>query len=897
MDKINSIAIIYDNTSHPMTTGEYCRRALEKMCNVTHFHPRDLDYIQPHAFDLYLNIDDSFRYILPVYLKPAVWWVIDTHLQYEWDLEKARLFDIVFVAQRDGVKRLMADGVRNVFWLPLACDPDIHGNYPVEKIYDWCFVGTTEPKSRFEERVSLIRLMSDRFPNGFCGSAFGEEMTRIFSSSRVVFNRSVKNDINMRVFEAISTGSLLVTNNLDENGMAGLLEDGKDYVSYKGPEELLEKVSYYLDNPAERELIAQRGMQTVHKRHTYKDRMETLLSGASEIISGRYTEKGVNYYHSKRPDLLDKVPHNVKRVLEIGCGAGVLGGSIKKEYGAYVAGIELIPEAVSEARQRLDRVIHGDCEVMDFYSLLGDERFDCMILGDVLEHMREPQIFLQRIKPFLTEDATVVASIPNVRNISILSELAGGNWTYTDYGILDKTHLRFFTRREIEKLFKNAGYTIGRIYEKYDASYHRWVNQGMPEQFRAGALTCGPLPGKSLKDLFVYQYLVMAMAEVRVKPASIIVLTFNGLEFVRLCLESVIEHTDAPYELIVVDNGSDKDVIDYLEGVQKNITARMHLIRNGENKGFPYGCNQGIMRSKGDYIVLLNSDTIVTDGWLSGLINTADTDPDIGIVGPLTNNTLPGDQMIPRGYTDIKGLVSFAEDIRNRNKGKLKVLQDPDFLTGFCLLIKREVIDNIGLLDAHFGIGTFEDNDYCWRARAGGYKPAIAQDVFIHHRLMGSFESNNIDIDRTSQGNLAYFNRKMRINGYKEVDVNMEEEGKVYCNDGARIISVTINSVPYGHKRVYRFNISYSAGPQEGCIEVVIRDIKADRFSEIIETGLTYSLMGTEIKDDPQFINLCKKVIRDTLELKLIKLPVPEKVTFLMNSRVKQREAECSLSA
>src|SRR3989339_245881 len=104
MHNIRTIAIIYDNTSHPMTTGEYCRRALENICTVKHFLPGELDSIKPGEFDLYLNIDDSLRYILPVHLKPSAWWVIDTHLQYEWDLDKARLFDIVFAAQKDGAE-------------------------------------------------------------------------------------------------------------------------------------------------------------------------------------------------------------------------------------------------------------------------------------------------------------------------------------------------------------------------------------------------------------------------------------------------------------------------------------------------------------------------------------------------------------------------------------------------------------------------------------------------------------------------------------------------------------------------------------------------------------------------------------------------------------------------
>jgi len=211
---IRRIAIIYDNTRHPMTTGEYCRRALENICEVVHYLPLQVADIPKGSYDLYLSIDDSSKYILPQDLKPSARWVIDTHLQYDWDLEKARYFDVVFAAQKDGAERLSRDGIKEVFWLPLACDPDIHTKIESGKRYDWCFVGAINCPSR----ARFIEILKARFPSCFVGKAYGQEMARIFSASKIVFNQSIRNDVNMRVFEALSTGSLLITNDLAENG-------------------------------------------------------------------------------------------------------------------------------------------------------------------------------------------------------------------------------------------------------------------------------------------------------------------------------------------------------------------------------------------------------------------------------------------------------------------------------------------------------------------------------------------------------------------------------------------------------------------------------------------------------------------------------------------------------
>ena len=123
---IQRVAIVFDTTLRPETAGVYCHRALERLVEVEHFQPHELDRIPRTGFDLYLNIDDGLRYHLPTHCRPSAFWAIDTHLDFDRCREKAPRFDLVFAAQRDGVELLRGIGVRSASWLPLACDPGVH---------------------------------------------------------------------------------------------------------------------------------------------------------------------------------------------------------------------------------------------------------------------------------------------------------------------------------------------------------------------------------------------------------------------------------------------------------------------------------------------------------------------------------------------------------------------------------------------------------------------------------------------------------------------------------------------------------------------------------------------------------------------------------------------------
>lgn len=205
---------------------------------------------------------------------------------------------------------------------------------------------------------------------------------------------------------------------------------------------------------------------------------------------------------------------------------------------------------------------------------------------------------------------------------------------------------------------------------------------------------------------------------------SIIILTYNQLEHTKRCIEAVRASTDMnDCEIIVVDNASTDGTREWLTEKQEHGDIVIAHFED-ENIGVPAGWNRGLSLSNPltDYLVILNNDVFVTPGWLEKMIRIAELSPlngPIGMVGPVTNYASgpQGNGQIGLGMT-----VIFWR------------------LVGFCLLIKREVIDKVGLFDERFGRGNFEDDDYCLRVIEAGYKNVICGDCFVYHAGSASWE-------------------------------------------------------------------------------------------------------------------------------------------------------------
>lgn len=215
---------------------------------------------------------------------------------------------------------------------------------------------------------------------------------------------------------------------------------------------------------------------------------------------------------------------------------------------------------------------------------------------------------------------------------------------------------------------------------------------------------------------------------------SIILLTYNSLACTENCLQSIRAHTSADdIELIVVDNSSTDGTVAWLKA-----QSGLRLIENSENKGFSGGCNRGIRAAEqGNDILLLNNDTIVAPNWLQNLQACLYSAPDIGAVGPVTNCCSNGQQIAYSGTTqDIADFAKAYNTAAPLYERKLR-------LVGFCMLIRREVVDQIGLLDERFFPGNYEDDDYSFRIGQAGYRLLLSRNTFIYHRGSTTFGPNS----------------------------------------------------------------------------------------------------------------------------------------------------------
>lgn len=449
--------------------------------------------------------------------------------------------------------------------------------------------------------------------------------------------------------------------------------------------------------------------------------------------------------------LLALVPQSARRILDLGCGSGRLGAQLKARQQAQVYGVERNERVAERARRRLAHVVTEDVEQLapEFTK----EPFDCVVCANVLEYLREPGRLLCRAREWLVPGGQLIARIPNLRHHSVLTTLLDSTWSLEPKGFFHRHPLRYFTRREIEKLFCRAGFAITALEAVPGPGHDEWVQKGKPGKVRVGRLHIGDLPACDAEEFYVSQYLVRAAPAPGCEHGliSIILVTHNQVAYTQQCINSIRQFTDEPYELIVVDNASTDGTRGYLDCLT-NVT----VIANDDNRGFPAAVNQGIRAARGNQILLLNNDCVVTTGWLGRLLRTLHSDPKIGLVGPCSN-CVSGEQEVPVSYEDLASLDGFALEWGKTHAGDQL---DTDRLVGFCLLLRRELVDRIGLLDEQFGLGCFEDDDYCLRALQAGYRVVHVRDAFVHHIGGRTFVGSGIDFAALMRQNERRFRDK-----------------------------------------------------------------------------------------------------------------------------------------
>jgi len=278
---------------HPVTTGTYIQAALEKRTTTTFVGTPwgarpgfaatgDIGAIVadlPEQPDLYLHVDSGSAWYFPRGLTalrcPTACYLIDVHIQPKAQLARAMFFDYAFSAQRDFVGVLRRAGHPQAYWLPLACDPSLNRRYDLPKRYDIGFVGATG--KGYERRRALLERLGRRYTiNDYRRPYTPAEMARLYSESRIVFNCSLHDEVNMRVFEGPAAGAVLLTDRIG-NGLSELVTDREHVVMYDDAQ-VLDLADELLRDDALWERIARQGYEHMRTHHTYEQRVDTILA-------------------------------------------------------------------------------------------------------------------------------------------------------------------------------------------------------------------------------------------------------------------------------------------------------------------------------------------------------------------------------------------------------------------------------------------------------------------------------------------------------------------------------------------------------------------------------------------------------------------------------------------
>jgi GT2 family glycosyltransferase/glycosyltransferase involved in cell wall biosynthesis len=241
------------------------------------------------------------------------------------------------------------------------------------------------------------------------------------------------------------------------------------------------------------------------------------------------------------------------------------------------------------------------------------------------------------------------------------------------------------------------------------------------------------------------------------EKVSILIISYNNSELTRACMESVLQNSMHPnIELIVVDNASKDGSAEMLEALRDD---RVRVLLNRENVGFAAANNQALRLATGTRFVLLNNDTVVPRGWLPRMLRHLE-DPQVGLVVAVTNFS-GNESRIAVPYDTMDEMLPFADDYMREHEGQRF---DIRVAAMYCVGMRRDVYETVGLLDEQFAIGMFEDDDYSHRVRLAGFRVICAEDVFVHHIGQASFSKLSRDeYDRLWKRNQAYFEEKWGV--------------------------------------------------------------------------------------------------------------------------------------
>lgn len=474
----------------------------------------------------------------------------------------------------------------------------------------------------------------------------------------------------------------------------------------------------------------------------------------------------MGYFDGVNHRLLEYIPLSAQLILEIGCAKGALGQIVKERQPCEYWGLDQHRPSIEIASDHLDHAICLDVE--DESPLpLPNTYFDCLVFGDVLEHLRNPENLLRKLKQHLAPNCTLAVNVPNVAHWTVLEQLLSGNFEYSDSGILDRTHLRFFTPGSFRTMLWEVGFVPTAV--KYLT-----IPPGRPIDWSAPCTALGLSSeiASAVTDVYQFTYqasLVSATLdsirgpgvgslEEATTAGSVIVVTYNSATTITECLRSVLETTTPDVEVIVVDNDSRDRTLALVRALNSD---RIRIIESPENLGYSKAANLGFRASQGSVLIALNPDCETFPGWYESMVSAL-SGAGVAAAGPLSD-CVAGDQFVeyhlPRNLRPP--LEELCTILGSHNRG---AVSSTKLLVGFCLATKRSLLNEVGLFDEAMILGS-EDLEFSWRCRQFGYQLLICKDAFVRHHQGVSFASKK---DGSAERQVAQSHRALlrKLTGY-----------------------------------------------------------------------------------------------------------------------------------
>ncbi|MGC9188693.1 MAG: methyltransferase domain-containing protein [Sulfurihydrogenibium sp.] len=462
----------------------------------------------------------------------------------------------------------------------------------------------------------------------------------------------------------------------------------------------------------------------------------------------------MSYYSSNRPEVQELVSPSSKRILDIGCGEGNLSFELKQKLNAECWGVEIYKPAFEKAVKKLDKVINLPIE--ESLNLLPDGYFDTIICVDVLEQLSNPWEVLKELKNKLKEDGEIIISIPNIANWSVLYELLKGEFKYTEAGILDKNHLRFFTRKSLISLLEENGLKIEILKANYSQTFKEFlealknlkdlnlavdyfIQDANVEQFLLRAKKTLP------KEIYIFD----KKHEIFNYKVAVSTINYKNAEDTAEMVKSLLSQNYEKISIVIVDNSEDENQIEKLKNffpsanvidetllndTQLSFNKDIIILKSSFNRGFSAGNNLAInlaLKNQTDFIWVLNNDTYIPENTVEALIYTLiTTDSDVAICK--IKDYYEKDLVQYNGNrVYIPPIVDYPDQ-----------LKEPIFLSGANVFSKANIYKEVGLWDEEY-FYYFDDNDMHYRLKKAGKKIVYTPYTYIYHKLGASVKTRD----------------------------------------------------------------------------------------------------------------------------------------------------------